>query len=383
MMPIAFSRSLRALGAERSRMSVIGLLAAIGLLLAWSLWLGLARVALIETSVRARVEVASAAVPLAPDLDGRVLQASLVLGRRVAAGEPVLTLDTRTLALTRAEAEAQRLGVLAELAALAGEHAALSAALAVFETGGKTRQSEASASAQEAEIAAAFARNLAARSEGLRDLGVESTEAAEMLQARERGSTAIAAIRRLQIARTRAELSERLATLRVELAHTIREEAELQRELAVRVAAIATLDHQIEQHTLHAPIAGTLGGVVPLQPGAVLTRGTIVALVIPDDRLHVVGRFAPASVGRIRPGQAVRVRLDGFPWAEFGSLYGEVEAIASETEDGLVRVECRLYDQADSRIPVEHGLVGVMEVTVESVSPASLLLRTVGQRLSP
>lgn len=382
-MPIAFSRSLRALGAERSRWSVAGLLVAAVLLLAWSAWLLLARVALIETSAEARIEVAGAASPVAPNLDGRVLSASLALGRRVAAGELLLALDTREAELARAEVAAQRAGVVAELTALAGEHAALAAAIDVFATGGKTRQSEASASAQEAEIAAAYARSLSERSENLRELGVESSEAAEVLQAKEKGTAAIAAIRRVQVARTRAELSERLATLRVELARTARQEAELQRQLATHDAALASLDHKIGQHTVRAPIAGTLGGVAPLQPGSVLTRGTVVAVVIPDDRLRVVARFTPASVGRIRPGQPVRLRLDGFPWTEFGSLTGAVAAIASETQDGLVRVECELAAQQSASIPAQHGLVGVAEVTVEAVSPAQLLLRTVGQLLAP
>lgn len=365
------------------RGTVAGLVVASGLLIAWTAWLVWMPVALIETSVQARVEVAGAAVPVAAKLDGHVLRSEVVLGRRVGAGDSVLELDSGALRLGRVEAEAQRLGVLAELEALAGEHAALAAAIAVFEQGGKTRHSEASASAQEAALAASFARALAERSEELRELGIEAGEAAELLRARERGSTALAEIRRLQVARTRAEQSERLATMRVELAHTAREEAALQRELAVRVAAIAALDHQIELHTLHAPIAGTLGGVAPLQPGAVLTRGSVVALVIPDERLRVVASFTPAAVGRIRPGQPVRVRLAGFPWAEFGSLRGEVEAVASEAQDGLVRVECRLAEDPDSRIPVEHGLVGVVEITVESVPAASLLLRSLGRSLAP
>lgn len=381
-MPLAFSRSLRALGAERSRGTVAGVLLAIAFLTAWSAWLMLARVALIETSDRARVEVTTAAVPVAPVIDGRVHKASLELGRRVAAGEPLIELDSRALQLARAEAEAQRQGLVGELAALAGEHAALSAAIAVYEAGGRTRQSEASASAQEAEIAAAFARSMAERSESLRGLGVESSEAAELLQAKERGSAAVAAIRRLQVARTRAELSERLAALRVELARTSRQEAALRRELTAKTAAQATLDHQIEQHTVRAAEGGKLGGVAPLQAGAVLQRGAVVALVIPDDTLRVVGRFTPAAVGRIRPGQPARLRLDGYPWIEYGTLRGRVEAIASEAEDGLVRVECSLSDQPDSKIPVEHGLTGVLEVEVESVSPAALLLRTIGQAIA-
>ena len=389
-MPIAFSRSLRALGAESARGTVVGVVLAVGFLVAWSTWLVLARVSLIATSEQARLEVARAAVPLAPVVDGRVLEASLELGRRVAAGERLLELDSRGLQLTRAEVDAQRQGLLTELGALAGEHAALAAAIAAFEAGGRTRQSEASASAQEAQIAAAFARSMAERSESLRGLGVESGEAAELLQARERGSAAVATIRRLQVARTRAELGERLATMRIDLARTSRMEAELQRELAVKIAALATLDHQIDQHSLRAPIAGRLGGVVPLQAGAVLARGAVVARVIPDDPLRIVGRFSPASVGRIRPGQPARLRLDGFPWTEFGSLHGRVTAVASEAEDGLVRVECDMAPETSdmsegtsSRIPAEHGLTGVLEVEVEAVTPAALLLRTIGQAIAP
>lgn len=383
LVPIAFSRSLRALGAERARGTALGVALAVVFLAAWSAWLVLGRVALIATSERARIEVAQAAVPLAPLIEGRVHRASLTLGQRVATGEVLLELDSRGLQLARAEVDAQRQGLLAELGALAGQHAALAAAIAAFEAGGKTRQSEASASAQEAQIAAAFARSMAERSASLVDLGVESSEAAEILQAKERGSEAVATIRRLQIARTRAELGERLATMRVDLARTAREEAELQRELAARIASLATLDHQIEQHSLRAPIAGRLGGVVPLQPGAVLARGAVVGRVIPDEPLRIVGRFTPAGVGRIRPGQPARMRLDGFPWTEYGSLHGRVAAVASEAEDGLVRVECDMFEQTGSRIPVEHGLTGVLEVETEAVSPATLLLRTIGQAIAP
>jgi multidrug resistance efflux pump len=381
--PLAFSRSLRALGAERSGGVVAGVVAAALLLAAWSAWLGLGRVALIETSQRARVEAVAAVVPVAASLEGRVQRAELSLGRRVAAGELLFELDSQALQLERGEAQAQRQGLEAEQAALAGEQAALVAAQLAFEAGGRTRRSEALASVDEAEIAAAVARSLAARSDDLQQLGVESSESAELLRARERGTTAATVIRKLQVARTRSEVTERIAMLRIELARAIRQQAEVERELEARVAALASLDHRIALHTVRAPIAGTLGGVTPLQAGAVLARGATVAVVIPDGALRVVGWFTPVSVGRIRPGLPVRLRLDGFPWAEFGSLRGEVEAIASEAEAGLVRVECSLQGDPGSRIPVEHGLVGVLEVEVEAVSPGALLLRSLGQVALP
>jgi hypothetical protein len=334
----------------------------------------------------ARVEVAGTAVPsrtrTSTDASFRPASSSAAASRPASCCS---TLDTRAPRSSRApRSRPSAQGVVGELTALAGEHAALAAAIEVFESGGRTRHSEASASVQEAEIAAAYARSLAERSDNLRELGVESSEAAEVLQARERGTAAIAAIRRVQVARTRSRA--------VRAARHVARRARPHRPPGGRAAARARGPRRRArrarppaslEHTMRAPIAGTLGGVVPLQPGGVLTRGTVVAVVIPDDRLRVVARFTPASVGRIRPGQPFRLRLDGFPWTEFGSLVGAVGAIASETQDSLVRVECELDAHQGARIPVEHGLVGVVEVTVETVSPASLLLRTVGQLLAP
>lgn len=377
-----FARSLRSLGAERSRGITARLVLAIALLVAWASWLVLARVALVETSDDARMEVSGAAVPVAASIEGRVLVTHVVLGRRVEAGEALVELDARALRLARAEKEAERDGLLGELQALAGERAALWLAIATLETGGRTRTGEAVASAREAEIEAALARRMSERSDGLRELGIEADETAEVLRARQRSRDAVASIRRIQVVRTRAELREALSTLRVEIARLDRDEAELRHVLAARTASLARLDHELDQHVVRAPVAGTLGGAVPMPAGTLVGHGTPVAHVIPDAPLRVVGRFTPAAVGRIRPGQPARVRLHGYPWIEYGSLRAEVRAIASETEDDLVRVECELLPQLGSAIPVEHGLVGVLEVEVEGVSPATLLLRAMGRGLA-
>lgn len=377
-----FARSLRSLTAERSRGTITWLLLAIALLLTWTAWIALARVTVIETSDDARIEASSTAIPVAPAVEGRVLATHVMLGRRVEAGEPLVELDARALRLARAEAEAEHDGLLAELQALTGERAALSLAIVTLEAGGRTRTGEAVAFAREAEITASLARRLSDRSESLRDMGIEAEESTEVLRAHQKSSDAVATTRRLQIARTRAELREQLSTLRVELARLDRDEAELRNALSTRLATLARLDHEIDRHVVRAPMAGTLGGVAPLSVGALLEHGTPVAHVVPDGPLRVVGRFTPAAVGRIRPGQPARMRLHGYPWIEYGSLQAEVVAIASETDGGLVRIECALRPWADSPIPVEHGLVGVLEVEVEAVSPLTLLLRTMGRRIA-
>jgi membrane fusion protein (multidrug efflux system) len=95
----------------------------------------------------------------------------------------------------------------------------------------------------------------------------------------------------------------------------------------------------------------------------------------------MVAEFAPSqAVGRIAPGQRARVRLEGFPWAQHGTVPGSVSQIGSEMRDGRIRVELAL-DAARSPIPLRHGLPGTVEVEVERVSPALLVLRAAGKLL--
>src|SRR5579864_9610177 len=96
----------------------------------------------------------------------------------------------------------------------------------------------------------------------------------------------------------------------------------------------------------------------------------------------VIAQFPPpAAFGRIRPGQPARLRLEGFPWAQYGTVTATVSRVAGEVRDGRVRVELLVNPQSASRIPLQHGMPGSVEVQVENVSPAALALRAAGQMI--
>jgi membrane fusion protein (multidrug efflux system) len=76
------------------------------------------------------------------------------------------------------------------------------------------------------------------------------------------------------------------------------------------------------------------------------------------------------------------LRLDGFPWAEFGSVSATVVRVAEESRDGNVRVELAIDPRSSCRVKLEHGMPGALEVAVERVTPLSLILRTAGQWLT-
>jgi membrane fusion protein (multidrug efflux system) len=76
------------------------------------------------------------------------------------------------------------------------------------------------------------------------------------------------------------------------------------------------------------------------------------------------------------------MRLDGFPWAQYGTIPVKVDRVAREIRDGLVRVEFLPDSQGVSNPLLQHGLIGSVEVEIERASPAVLTLRAAGQTLA-
>jgi multidrug resistance efflux pump len=197
----------------------------------------------------------------------------------------------------------------------------------------------------------------------------------------EKQAALTARARRLTVLETQArrELVER----RAENANLARTLAELRAEHDRTAVQMTRLEEELERHTVRAPTSGRLGDVRAPQVGSIVDVGQTVAVVTPDGALQVVADFSPSeAVGRIRVGQPARMRVSGFAWTQYGMLDATVSAMSSEVMDGRIRVELTLRDTARSAIPMSHGLTGTVEIELEEISPATLVLRAVGQLMT-
>jgi len=93
------------------------------------------------------------------------------------------------------------------------------------------------------------------------------------------------------------------------------------------------------------------------------------------DKTRAVAHFAPSALARIQPGQSGQLRLEDFPWTEYGAVAASVASVGKEVRDGRIQVELRLYPDPNSAIPLQRGLTGALIIEVEHVSPAAVLLR--------
>jgi membrane fusion protein (multidrug efflux system) len=162
-----------------------------------------------------------------------------------------------------------------------------------------------------------------------------------------------------------------------------READQLTGQRAEAEAAIALPAYEITKRSVQSPVAGWLGEVANVQVGTIVREGDKLGAVVPPGRLKVIADFLPASaLGRIRPGQPARLRLEGFPWTQYGVVKARVTRVASELRNERVRVDLIADADTASLIPFQHGLPGTVEVEVDRVSPATLVLRTAGLLLA-
>ena len=382
-MPSPFFRSERFLESETFKRGTWGLLIAAVLLGLWMAWLFRARVAVYAVSERADLEVDRAAHPVDSQSSGRVVTSALALDREVAAGEVLIELDADMQKLQLTE-ERTKLGALGpQIQSLEGQIAAEDRASAQEQQTAAVALEEARAHFREADAAADLAESEGQRLSQMYTSGVLAKADFERAQANAAERRAAADSLRLAVNKLEQQRLTDAEDRRAHLEGLKSEVNRLRGSEATTQAGIQRLEDEVDRRLIRAPINGRLGEVANVRVGSVVREGDKLAAVVPTGELRIVASFQPAdALGRIQSGQSARLRLDGFPWTEYGSISATVTHVGSEVRDGRIRVELAVNPNSASRIPMQHGLPGTVQVQVERISPASLVLRVVGRGLS-
>jgi multidrug resistance efflux pump len=359
-----FSHSLRSLERDSFHRSLWSLFLAVSLLGVLGAWLGLARVAVYEVTDSARVELKSYPVEAAVASPHTVSASYLTLGRVVQTGDILV-----------------KLAAASEEAELDGEQTRLTLQSQQLERFQQTLiQGQAAFSATQATAQAVFDEaNIQYQNAEAAAQAAEDQSAAGAQALRGRADTLHFALLQLQ-AQQQAQANSTL--IRLEALNHLALGMEL--NIAETQENINSLRAFLNEHTLRAPVAGQLGEIIDLQPGSVVSGGQQLAVIIPfQAELRIVAYFPVTALGRIQIGQPAHLRLNGFPWTQYGNISATVINVAQEAKDGQLRVELTILPDPDSPIPLQHGLAGTAAVEVERLSPAALVLRAAGLWRTP
>jgi len=128
----------------------------------------------------------------------------------------------------------------------------------------------------------------------------------------------------------------------------------------------APVDGAVQQLAVH-----TIGGVVtPAQP--------LLAIVPSDEALEIEANVLNKDIGFVRPGQAVTVKIESFPYTRYGYLDGVVESVSHDAaqDDTL-----GLIFPARIRLTQTHLMIDGVRVTMTPGMSVSAEVKTGTRRV--
>lgn len=128
-------------------------------------------------------------------------------------------------------------------------------------------------------------------------------------------------------------------------------------------------------------ITSSIDGIITLtgywSENQTVNSGELLATVIPSEDTQIIGRAVidMAGIGKVEPGQKVNIKLNGFPYMEFGILRGVVNHISlvPEKDKGYV-AEIRLNEGMQSSYRKQLHFIEKIEGTAEIITADRRLL---------
>jgi HlyD family secretion protein len=141
----------------------------------------------------------------------------------------------------------------------------------------------------------------------------------------------------------------------------------------------------VEKATITAPMSGTTTGIVVRAAGEVVTAGEELMKILPSQSDMIVeANVSDADIGFMSPGQKVKLKLDAFPYQDFGVIDGTVTEIeqypeADRTKGYVYLVRIRpnqMYINARGKqIQLKEGLTCECDIILRKMSVLQVLMR--------
>lgn len=127
-------------------------------------------------------------------------------------------------------------------------------------------------------------------------------------------------------------IDQQLAQIRSELSRTtIKELAEARDNAELRRSEIDKTDMRSQLMRLTSPVDGTIQQLAVHTLGGVVEPAQALMVIVPKgSRLVVEAKIPNKDVGFVRIGQAVRVKVDAFPFTDYGTIDGNLVGLSSD-----------------------------------------------------
>ena len=204
------------------------------------------------------------------------------------------------------------------------------------------------------------------------EVSQQQAEVEQLVQEQARLKFAIAQSKekiRNTMAGAKKEISTKIADNEKQIANL---DSELNKAIIEDEKRIAEIDSQISQaqvtlqyQELRSPADGIVFDLQAKAPGFVANSSQPVVKIVPDEALTAKVFITNKDIGFVKKGMKVNVRIDSYPFTEFGELKGELVWIGS---DALPPEQVRPYDSFPAKIRLDRQslVVNNQELPVQS-----------------
>jgi HlyD family type I secretion membrane fusion protein len=198
-------------------------------------------------------------------------------------------------------------------------------------------------------------------------------EAEARVREAQRGISQLDAKSVLSLAQAQRSRETATARLADEAARVRAAIAEAEGARGALVAERDAAERALDRLTITAPIAGRVVAMQAIAPGDRLDAGQAVCAVAARSVVTAAASFANRDAGRLRAGSLCNVKLDAFPYEEYGAIRGRIEAIALEPQvleggRSVYPVRVALARGSVRRGETEVALSPGLTLTVEAVT---------------
>lgn len=151
--------------------------------------------------------------------------------------------------------------------------------------------------------------------------------------------------------------------------------AQTQEKAALMVAAQsdqARIEQLMTQKRLHSPVDGQVQSLSVATLGGAVTPGQVVASIVPEGMpLLIEAALSNEDAGFVRVGQRVDIKVDAFPYQQYGTLPGVVTWISPDAElrgSGGADAATGGKGMETSGLPVKGGWMYRLHIKPESTA---------------
>jgi hemolysin D len=224
------------------------------------------------------------------------------------------------------------------------------------------------------------------------ELRTNQAEVEQLIQEEERLKLAIAQSReRLQntIALSTQDIWVKITENEKKIAEI---DGQLNKAIVENQKRIAEIDGQLSQtqvtlkyQELRAPADGTIFDLKAANPGFVVSSIEPILKIVPNNALTAKVFITNQDIGFVKEDMPVDVRIDSFPFNEFGDIKGQLVAIGSDalpptqirpfySFPATIRLDQQSLTVKDRTIPLQSGMSLTVNIKVRQRTVISILL---------